>query len=112
MALRWVQENIHLFGGDPKQVTIAGSSSGGASVGYHLLSPMSKGLFHKGILQGGTPLCRRAIAFPGSARERAIKLADFAGCKTNTSVDILECLKPMNASFITNLYSKFYVSME
>jgi len=43
MALRWVQQNIKQFGGDPGNVTIFGQSSGGASVQYHMLSPMSKG---------------------------------------------------------------------
>lgn len=43
MALRWVRDNIHHFGGNPKSVTIAGMSAGGASVHYHMLSPMSKG---------------------------------------------------------------------
>jgi carboxylesterase type B len=43
MALRWVQQNIAQFGGDPGNVTIFGQSAGGASVQYHMLSPMSKG---------------------------------------------------------------------
>lgn len=45
MVLRWVQDNINNFGGDPKRVTIFGMSSGGASVQFHLLSPMSRGYF-------------------------------------------------------------------
>jgi carboxylesterase type B len=43
MALRWVQQNIVQFGGDPGNVTIFGESAGGASVHHHLLSPLSKG---------------------------------------------------------------------
>ena len=43
LALRWVQENIAQFGGDPDSVTIFGLSAGGASVHYQVLSPMSKG---------------------------------------------------------------------
>ena len=43
MALRWVQQNIQQFGGDPDNVTIFGVSAGAASVQYHLMSPMSAG---------------------------------------------------------------------
>ncbi|XP_049947772.1 acetylcholinesterase-like [Schistocerca serialis cubense] len=40
-ALRWVQRNIAVFGGDPEKVTIFGQSAGGASIHYHVVSPLS-----------------------------------------------------------------------
>jgi len=43
MALKWVQEHIHNFGGDPNRVTIFGNSGGGMSVSSHMVSPMSAG---------------------------------------------------------------------
>ena len=56
MALKWVQKNISKFGGDPHNVTIFGESAGGASTHLLVLSPMTKGLFHKAIAQSGCAL--------------------------------------------------------
>jgi para-nitrobenzyl esterase len=52
-ALRWVRDNIRQFGGDPNRVTIAGQSSGGLNVLEHLVSPGSRGLFDRAIVQSG-----------------------------------------------------------
>ncbi|XP_054165706.1 acetylcholinesterase-like, partial [Oppia nitens] len=53
LALQWVRDNIHEFGGNKDQITIFGESAGSISVTTHLLSPLSKGLFHRAIMQSG-----------------------------------------------------------
>lgn len=60
LALRWIQKNISAFGGNPDNVTLFGESAGSVSVHYHLLSKLSRGLFHRAITQSGTATNRLA----------------------------------------------------
>jgi para-nitrobenzyl esterase len=55
-SLRWVKENIAQFGGDPGNVLIFGESGGGTKTLSLLSSPLSKGLFHKAIIESGSAL--------------------------------------------------------
>jgi len=55
-SLKWVKENIAQFGGDPNNVLIFGESGGGTKTLSVLTSPLSKGLFHKAIIESGSAL--------------------------------------------------------
>ncbi len=56
LALKWVQNNISNFGGDPSQVMIFGESAGGVNVGNLLTTPMAKGLFQRACIQSAAPV--------------------------------------------------------
>lgn len=56
MAFKWVQQNIEQFGGDAGNITAIGIDSGAASLHYHLISPMSEGIFQRAILMSASAL--------------------------------------------------------
>ncbi|KAL0880402.1 hypothetical protein ABMA27_002837 [Loxostege sticticalis] len=99
-ALRWVQKNIRNFGGDPDNVTIFGESAGGASVTYHLSSPMSKGLFKRGIAQSGNSTCWWTKPF--EPREVAIALAKNLGFYSEDSKELYEFFKKQPVENLIN----------
>ena len=46
MVMKWVKNNVGYFNGDPDRVTIDGHSAGAADVGFHMVSPLAKGIWN------------------------------------------------------------------
>ena len=88
-ALRWVRDNIAQFGGDPSNVTLAGTSAGGQSVGLQLVSPASEGLIHRAIVESAYPTTRWTSASEALAVGDAFATA--LDCTDPTQV--LACLR-------------------
>jgi para-nitrobenzyl esterase len=82
-ALRWVQHNILLFGGDPTRVTIFGESAGGLSVHSQLASPGAHGLFQRAIVESGAYELTQPDLATGELAGAAFAAA--AGCADQTA---------------------------
>ncbi|XP_031828014.2 carboxylic ester hydrolase-like [Nomia melanderi] len=106
LVLQWVRDNIAAFGGNPYQVTIFGESAGGGSVGFHILSEKSKGLFHRSISMSGTPLCQWAYHTPDKARENAYYLATLLGHPAFTKQGLLDYLRTVPAEDLVKVTEK------
>ncbi|KRT84539.1 hydrolase, partial [Oryctes borbonicus] len=98
LSLLWIQKNIKYFGGNPDSVTLTGMSAGGASVHLHYFSPLSKGLFHRGFSESGTALDPWVLQENGLGKAK--RLAVFVGCPTDSSKEIIDCLRSRSGSKI------------
>jgi para-nitrobenzyl esterase len=94
-ALRWVQQNIQSFGGDPANVTLGGSSAGAMSTCNHMVSPASQGLFKQVIVMSG-PCALNWEAVPQKLASEA-DLPAKLGC-TGTPAELAACLRSPNLS--------------
>lgn len=108
VALRWIQRNIAAFGGNPDNVTISGYSVGSLSVMLHMVSPMSKGLFHRAIMMSGSTLIE---PFPTDQLHLAKKQAELLNCPTDTTGAMLVCLNSKPVENFTDTIPKFFVSI-
>ena len=111
LALQWVQSNIAQFGGRPDKVTIFGESAGSYSCGMHILSPMSRGLFKRAILQSKSPLGpswmaispKDALNHGESFKERlqCDKVQDPLKCLQTQSIENVLGKATLDENFIT-----------
>ncbi|MFD2015287.1 carboxylesterase family protein [Vibrio olivae] len=110
-ALDWVQRNISSFGGDPKNVTIAGESSGGTSVLAQVISPWNKGKFQNAVIMSGSSM---VLKYPNFGAPRPLDVAekvatDFAtavGCKKQNA----ECLRNLTIGQILATQTPYMIN--
>lgn len=76
MALKWIHENIALFGGDPKRVTVVGASAGAKSISALMQRPESKEYFNQAILSSGAAQSIRSMETAQVVTDRYLKVLE------------------------------------
>lgn len=108
-ALQWIKKNIAAFGGDPENVTIFGESAGAHAVGLLMSSPLSKGLFHKAILESGAFFDSAAGPLKdftqsrsrGAAFQKQLAAPNVASLRA-LSADVINAAAPFHATINPN----------
>lgn len=108
MALKWVKLHIGRFGGDPNTVTIMGYSAGAISVTLHMVSPMSRGLFHRAIVMSGASTAQWEL--PNDQMELAKRQARVLNCSDANVELIMQCLKSVCKIEIENIHIEPIIS--
>ncbi|XP_054165680.1 acetylcholinesterase-like [Oppia nitens] len=101
LALKWVRDNIHKFGGDKDKITIFGESAGSWSVSAHILSPLSKGLFKRAIMESGAHMYNkeRDPLNKTESLNNAKKIAN----KFNCTNDWIQCLRNVDSKELVKI---------
>ncbi|XP_041925001.1 neuroligin-2a isoform X3 [Alosa sapidissima] len=93
-ALRWLNENIGHFGGDPERITIFGSGAGASCINLLILSHHSEGLFQRAIAQSGSAISSWSINYQPLKYTKI--LARKVGCTYGETADLVDCLRRKN----------------
>ncbi|XP_064471428.1 acetylcholinesterase-1-like [Ornithodoros turicata] len=102
MALKWIHTNARAFGGDPNHIVLIGESAGAVSAGMHLISPLSKHMVKRVVLQSGSPMWDT----PDNTKDgpkKADELANIFHCSNDTHnfeshpKAVIRCLRDVDA---------------
>lgn len=84
LAIRWLKDNAKAFGGNPDLITLFGESAGGSAVNLLMLSPETKGLARRGVIQSGT--LNAPWSHMSAERAMDIGLALIDDCNCNSTM--------------------------
>ncbi|GFQ79504.1 acetylcholinesterase-1 [Trichonephila clavata] len=111
-ALKWVRRNIEYFGGNPNQITLHGQSSGAIIISMLCVSPLTKGLFSKAILQSGSVIFIQANPTDHNLRVGQ-RIAKTVGCATNErniqtdTESVVSCLRRKDGLYLARVLNSF-----
>lgn len=110
MALKWIKNNCHFFGGDSENITVFGESAGAASAHYLTLTEQTKNLFHKAVAMSGCALAPWANI---PHLDWAYRLAKASGYKgENKDKEVLEYLKQLKPGVMLKVCDDLLTSDE
>ncbi|NXF03730.1 THYG protein, partial [Smithornis capensis] len=106
-ALKWVQQNIGKFGGDPSRISL-GADRGGADVtSIHLLTETADtDLFRRMLLMGGSAFSPASIITTRRAQTQTAVLAEDVGCPSSTRKETVACLRQLPARVLNDAQTK------
>ncbi|XP_064469216.1 acetylcholinesterase-like [Ornithodoros turicata] len=108
LVLRWVRDNIISFGGNPHNIVLLGQGTGAVTAGYHLMSPMTRGITRRVILHSGCPL----MPFPQDPPESVKAIAEKLACGTKESglddTIAFHCIHGLPMEFLKPYFARPY----
>ncbi|XP_013119080.1 acetylcholinesterase isoform X1 [Stomoxys calcitrans] len=105
LALRWLKENARAFGGNPEWMTLFGESAGSSSVNAQLMSPVTRGLVKRGMMQSGTMNAPWSHMTSEKAVEIGKALINDCNCNASLLPDnpqaVMACMRSVDAKTIS-----------
>ncbi|XP_023348060.1 acetylcholinesterase [Eurytemora carolleeae] len=101
LALEWIKANIKSFRGDGNEITLFGESAGAGCVSTHLISPVSRHIPKRAVLQSGAINAPWSNISPQKSLEISEALIQDCGCQDGSYKERMQCMLDLPASNIS-----------